>query len=278
LRQGLALYDPQQHHDAAFRYGEDAGVVCHSYAAWTRWYLGYPNQGLVRNGDARRLAQQSAHPFSLGLAWSFAAVFHQLRHEGRAAQECAEAAITLATDQGFPFWMAFGAILRGWALAQQGQAREGIAQIHQGLTAWRATGAAIAQPYHLTLLAEAHGIMGQPEVGLTVLVEALTLVDQTGEWWSEPELHRLKGALLLQQSADNHAAAQACFQQALALARQQQAKAWELRAALSLSRLWQHQGKRAEARQMLEVIYRWFTEGFDTPDLKEAKTLLEALQ
>ena len=131
------------------------------------------------------LAQQSAHPFSLGFALSCAAVFHQFRREVRAAQERAEAAISLATEQGFPYWMAFGAILRGWALAQQGQAQEGIEQIHQGLRAYRATGAEILRPYFLALLAEAHGTMGQPEAGLTVLTEALTLVDTTGERWYE---------------------------------------------------------------------------------------------
>ena len=127
--QGIALYDPQQHRASAFLYGEDAGVMCRSYAAWTLWYLGYPDQGLARSQEAVTLAQQLAHPFSLSFALSCAAMFHQFRREGRAAQERAEAAISLATEQGFPYWMAHGAILRGWALAQQGQAQEGIEQI-----------------------------------------------------------------------------------------------------------------------------------------------------
>ena len=277
LAQGIALYDPQQHRAAAFRYGEDSGVICHSFAAWALWYLGYPDQGLARIDEAVTLAQQSAHPFSLSFVLSFAAVFHQLRREGRATQERAEAAISLATEQGFPLWVAYSSIPRAWALAHQGQAKEGIAQIHQGLTAWRATGAEIHRPYFLMLLAEAHGTMGQPEAGLTVLAEALTLVDKTGERWYEPELYRLTGALLLQQSADHHAEAQACFYQALDVARGQQAKSFELRAATSLCRLWQQQGKRAEAHELLAPIYGWFTEGFDTADLQEAKALLEEL-
>ena len=210
---------------------------------WTLWYLGYPDQGLARSQEAVTLAQQSAHPFSLSFALGFAAVFHQFRREGHAAQERAEAAIRLATEQGFPLWRAMSSILHGWALAQQGQARKGSSRSHQGLTAHRATGAELTRPYFLALLAEAYGTIGQPEAGLTVLAEALTLVDKTGERWYEPEIHRLKGALLLQQSSANHDEAQACFHHALDIARRQQARSLELRAATSLSRLWQQQGK-----------------------------------
>jgi predicted ATPase len=149
--------------------------------------------------------------------------------------------------------------------------------MHQGLIAFRATGAKLHGPYFLALLAEAHGIMGQPAAGLTVLAEALALVDKTGEHLYEPELYRLKGVLLLQQSPDNHTEAHACFQHALEIARAQQAKSLELRAATSLARLWQQQGKRAEAYQLLAEVYGWFTEGFDTADLQEAKALLHEL-
>jgi predicted ATPase len=277
LAQGIALHDSQQHRAAAFRYGEDSGVICHSFAAWALWYLGYPDQGLARIDAAVTLAQQSAHPLSLSFVLSFAAVFHQLRREGRATQERAEAAISLTTEQGFPLWVAYSSILRAWALAHQGRAKEGIEQLHQGLTAWRATGAEIHRPYFLMLLAEAHGTRGQLEAGLTVLAKALTLVDKTGERWYEPELYRLTGALLVQQSADHHAAAQTCFYQALDVARGRQAKSFELRAATSLCRLWQQQGRRDEARVLLAPIYGWFTEGFDTADLREAKALLEEL-
>jgi predicted ATPase/class 3 adenylate cyclase/DNA-binding winged helix-turn-helix (wHTH) protein len=273
----IALYDPQQHRAYAFLYGEDNGVVCRSHDSCALWRLGYPDQGLVRTDEAVTLAQQLAHPFSLGFALAIAAMFHQFRRKRPAVQEHAEALISLATEQEFPYWRAFGSILQGWALVYQGQTQEGLAQIQQGLTAWRATGAEVFRPYFLAVLAEAHGIMGQPEAGLTVLTEALTLVDKTGERWYEPELHRLKGELLLQQFADHHAEAQACFQQALDVARSLQAKSLELRAATSLARLWQQEGNHYEAYELLAEVYGWFTEGFDTADLQEAKALLEEL-
>jgi predicted ATPase len=218
-----------------------------------------------------------AHPFSLGFALSTATMFQQFRREVRVTQERAEAAISVTQEQGFPYFMALTAILRGWALARQGQAQEGIAQINHGLVALRATGAEITRPYCLALLAEAHGTMEQPEAGLTVLTEALTLAETTGERWYEPELYRLKGELLLQQNAANQTEAEACFHHALDIARNQQAKSFELRTATSLARLWQQQGKRQEAHDLLAPVYTWFTEGFDTADLKDAKALLDAL-
>jgi class 3 adenylate cyclase/predicted ATPase len=275
--QGIALYDPQQHRASAFRYGEDPGVICRSYAAWTLWHLGYPDQGLAQSQEALRLAQQSGHPFSLSFVLSYTAQFHQYRHEVRFTHEHAEPAISLATDQGFPQWMTVSAMLRGWALVHQGQAQEGMAQITQGLMTWRTAGSELGRPHFLTLLAEAHHIQGEAAAGLTVLTEALALVDTTGERWYEPELYRLKGALLLQQHGDHQAEAESCFHHALAIARHQQAKSFELRTATSLARLWQQQGKRQEASDLLAPVYGWFTEGFDTPDLQEAKALLEAL-
>jgi predicted ATPase len=277
LTQGMALDDPQQHRASALLYGEDAGVICHSLSAWTLWSLGYPEQGLVRSGEALRLAQQVPHPFSLCHTLSALAQFHQFRREGYAAQECAEASIILAMEQGFPLFTARSAVLRGWALVQQGQTKEGIEQMHQSMQAFRATGAEISRPYFLALLTQVHGTMGQPEAGLAVLTEALTLVDTTGERWYEAELHRLKGEFLLQQSPDHYVEAEACFHHAMAIAQNQAAKSWELRAATSLARLWHQQGKREEARQVLGDIYGWFTEGFDTADLQDAKAMLDAL-
>ena len=275
--QGITLYNTQQHYSSVFLHGEDSGIICRSYAAWTFWSLGYPDQGLARNDEAIALAQQSAHPFSLNSALSVAALCHVLRREVHCTQERAKAAISLAQEQGFPHWMAIGSLLRGWALAHQGQAQGGIEQIHQGVRACRAIGAELARPYFLALLAEAYGIIGQPETGLTALAEALTQADKTRERWYESELHRLKGELLLQQSSDNQAEAESCFHHAIAIAQNQQAKAWELRAATSLARLWQQQGKRADAHALLAPVYGWFTEGFDTADLQEAQALLDAL-
>src|SRR5262249_36672545 len=182
-----------------------------------------------------------------------------------------------ATERGFPYWSTQGTVLQGWARAAQGQRAEGWAQIHQGLVALRATGTEVLRPYFLGLLANECGKMGQAREGLALLDEALALVHKTGERWLEAELHRLNGELLLSLSANNHVEVEGCFHQALAVARHQQAKALELRAATSLSRLWQQQNKRAEAHQLLVEIYGWFTEGFDTADLQEAKALLEEL-
>jgi class 3 adenylate cyclase/predicted ATPase len=275
--QVIPLYDPKQHRTLAFLYGEDVGVYCRSQAAWALWSLGYPDQGLTRSQEAVTLAQQLAHPYNLSFAFICAAMFHQFRRDVRCTQERAEAAMTLAQEQGFPFWMAIGTLLRGWGRVQQGEEQEGIEQINQGLRAHRVTGAELLRSYFLALFAEAYGITGEPHTGLTVLAEALTHVDTTGERWYEPELHRLQGELLLQQSSDNQADAESCYHHALDIARNQQAKSFELRTTTSLARLWQQQGKRQEAYDLLAPIYGWFTEGFDTADLQEAKALLDAL-
>ena len=278
LEQGRALYDPQQHRSHAFLYGgHDPGICCRAHTAWVLWCLGYPDQALQRSHEALTLAQELSHPHSLVRALFFAAALHEFRQEGEAAQERAEATMALSHHQGFASSLARGAVLRGWALAIQGQGVEGVAEIRQALGAYRATGAEQERPHHLALLAEAYGKAGQAEEGLRVLAEALAAVDQTGERWWEAELHRLKGELLLWQAVLNEHQAEACFHQALDIARHQQAKSLELRAATSLSRLWQQQGKCIEARELLAPVYDWFTEGFDTADLQEAKALLDEL-
>jgi predicted ATPase/class 3 adenylate cyclase len=277
LEEGMALYDPRQHRTHAFLYGQNPRVACASDASWVLWLLGYPDHALQRSHEGLTLAQDLLHPFSLAFALSFAAVLHQCRREGQAAQARAEAAISLATDHGFAQWVALGTVVRGWALAEQGQRTEGIAVMRQGLAAWRAIGAELHRSYYLALLAEAYGEVGQPEEGLRVLVDALSHVDRTGERYYEAELHRLQGRLLLALSRDHQAEAESCFQHALTIARRQHAKSWELRAAMSLSRLWQSQSKWPAAQQLLDEVYGWFTEGFDTADLQEAKVLLEEL-
>jgi predicted ATPase len=219
-----------------------------------------------------------SHFHSLALALTWAIYLHQARGELHAVQERVEALGALAAEQGFPYWLALGTILEGWALSQQRQAVAGIAQIHQGLAAYRATGAELFRTYWLALLAEAYGTAGQVQEGLLVLEEALALVDTNGERYWEAELYRRKGELLLQSGVwDAAQGAAACFQQALTVARRQHAKALELRAALSLSRLWHHQGKRDAVYQLLATVYGWFTEGFTTADLQDARTLLDAL-
>ena len=274
----MTLYDPEQHRSLASLYGQDQGVSCRSWAALALWCLGYPDQALQQSHEALTLAQELAHPFSLAYAMCFAGMFCQLRREVQAAQERATAEIALCTEQGFALYLARGTILRGWTLAEQGQGEEGRAQMHQGMAAYQATGSEVFRPYYLAFLAEAYGKAGQAEEGLTMLAEALTAVHKTGERLYEAELYRLNGELLMARSAAHHMEAESCFRQALDVARCQQAKSWELRAALSLSRLWQQQGEHAKAQDLLAPIYGWFTEGFDTADLKEAKALLNELQ
>jgi class 3 adenylate cyclase/predicted ATPase len=278
LEQGIRLYDPQQHHALAFRYGNvDPGVGCLAYAGWTLWVQGYPDQALEWVNEALTLAQSLEHPSTLARGLYYTTLLHQLRREWQVVYERAETTITVATAQQVALMLALGPIMRGWAVAMQGQGAEGLTQLRQGLDAYRATGAEFQRPHFLSMLAEVHSLMGQPEAGLTALSEALALVEKTGERYYEAELHRLKGELLLQQAAPDVSHAETCFQQALDIARRQQAKALELRAAMSLGRLWQQQGKQQEAQALLAGVYHWFTEGFDTADLQEAKALLEAL-
>jgi predicted ATPase/class 3 adenylate cyclase len=270
---GLKLYDPQRHHTHARLYsGHDPGVCCRNFAALTLWLLGYPDQAVASSQAALALAQQLAHPVSVTIARYWAAVLHHFRREAPQTQTHAEAAMTIATAQGFAQLLARAMPLRGWALAAGGHGEEGIMQIQQGIVASRAMGAARDQPYHLTLLAEASARMGETAAGLEALV---TLPKSGARWWAA-ELHRLRGELLLQSAAAQPGEAEACFQQALTVARRQQGKSLELRAAMSLARLWQQQGQRAEAYKLLAEVYGWFTEGFATPDLQEAKALLEA--
>jgi predicted ATPase len=294
LEQCLTLYDSQHHSQVLLYGGIEPGVYGLCYAARVLWQLGYPDQALQKSRAARTLAQERSHPFSVAGARVHAALSHQLRRERPLTQEWAEAGITLAREQGFPLWFGQGTVLQGWTLAEQGQSEEGITQIHQGLATCQAIGAGIFHSYFLALLAEAYGKARQAEEGLAALAEALTVVDTSGERFYEAELYRLKGQLTLQQfqvsgskfQVQNSPAsgvrgpeseAEECFLKAIEIAQRQQAKSLELRAVMSLSRLWQQQGKKAEARRTLSEIYGWFTEGFDTKDLQEAKALLEKL-
>jgi class 3 adenylate cyclase/predicted ATPase len=273
LAQAMAHYTPQQHR-ASLRYGgHDPGWCCRSYAAWTLCVRGYPDQALAQEQEALRLAQELAHPFTLTAALACAARLSQLRREGQAAQAQAEAAMSLASTHGFPVQLAQEKMIRGWALTMQGQEEAGIAQMHAGL----ANGAELYRAYQLLYLADAYGRAGQAAEGLHLLAEARAAIPPGEGRFYEAELSRLEGALLLARSSERQSEAEQCFHQALTVACRQQAKALELRAAMSLSRLWQQQGKCTEARELLAPIYSWFTEGFDTADLQEAKALLEEL-
>jgi len=275
LEQAIALHDPQRHRSHAFLYSLDPGVTSLSRASWTLWMLGYPDQARRRSQETLTWARELAHSHSLSMALYFAAMFHQFCREARAVQELTEATVALATEQGLAQRRTAGTFLRGWALTMQGQREDGLGQMRQGLTTYRATGTVLDLPWYLGVLAEAYGSTGQADAGLAMLAEALAAVDKTDFY--EAPLYGLKGELLLGQTVPDASQAEVCFQQALSIARRQQAKSWELRAAMSLARLWQQQGKRTEAHDLLAPIYGWFTEGFDTADLQEAKALLDVL-
>jgi predicted ATPase len=317
LEQGLALYDPPRHHSLAFLYGQDFRVSCLFWTAFALWHMGYPDQALKKSNEALTLAQDSTHPFSLAIASASTVIVHQLRREEHAAQEQATALIALCSEQGILFFLAWGIIWQGWALAAQGQ-KEEIARIRQGLTASQATGAKNWRSQFLALLAEASGRGGQIEEGLVVLTEALAQVDKTEERYYEAELYRLRGELTLAHEGKRQKSkgksqnsrvetnpqsltpdpqgevereVEGYFLKAIEIARKQQAKSLELRAVMSLVRLRQQQAALPEshitqhetrtnldtARTMLADVYNWFTEGFDTKDLQEAQALLESL-
>jgi class 3 adenylate cyclase/predicted ATPase len=266
------------HYDAR-RGGSQAGFTVQAlgYVAQTLWVLGYPEQALQRQHEARTMLQQWSHPSAMHEALYNASGLHGLRREVQAVHECTAAALALTSEHGSAPMLALLQHQQGWVLAAQGRYEEGIAQMRQGLATLWTMGEAVGRPRLLALLAEAYGKSGQAEEGLRLLAEALALMDNTGERQEAAEVHRLKGELLLWQAIPDAPQAEACLQQALAIARCQQAKSWELRAATSLGRLWQRQGKRTEARELLAPTYGWFTEGFDTADLQEAKVLLDAL-
>jgi predicted ATPase len=270
----------RQHLEAAI--AQEPGGFWHLYAATALWFLGYLEQAVARLHEALALVHEvtvipRSQSYSLAYAAVWAALANQLRRDVPAVYEQAEVAVALTTEHGFPMWGAMGTSLRGWARAMQGQGEEGLAQIRQGIAAVSATGAAVFIPYLCTLVADVADHLGRTEDALQALAEAHTLVEQQEERWWEAEVCRLRGVLLLRQPGTSQADAETWLQRALDVARRQEAKSLELRAASSLTRLWQSQGKRDEARELLEPVYNWFTEGFDTADLIDAKALLDEL-
>ncbi len=284
LEQAITLYNPQQHGlEVSVDSGADRGVTALAHLGLTLWLLGYPDQALRRCEEAIVLAKGLSHPYSIAFALVFAAWLHQYRREGHLAQERVRAALKLSEEQGFALLGAFGVILEGWAMTEQGDTEAGITQILDGLANFRATGAELGLLHFLALLAEAHGKVGQFEEGLAVLTGALVAVKETGERFYEAELYRLQGDLLVNQAvhaggpADLFVQAETSFRRAIDIATQQQATSPELRATMSLSRLYQQQGQIDNACQILNLVYNKFTEGFDTVDLTEANALLETM-
>ncbi|MGY2487947.1 adenylate/guanylate cyclase domain-containing protein [Cupriavidus sp. CP313] len=283
LEQAMALYDPRQHRSHGFIYGLEPGVQGLALIAMDLWLLGYPDQAWARSQEALNLIQTPAHPSDSADALLAAAEVRLLRGEVQPAQDLAQALVALATDYGLPYGLACGTILSGSALAANGHVEEGIDLIQKGLSAYRATGAELLRTHFLALLAETCARAGQVEAGLAAVAEALATVERTEERMHEAELHRIKGKLTLLgagrvgEANEDAREAEACFQRAIAIASRQDARSPELRAVVALSRLWQQQGRHAEARSLLYETYGWFSEGFDTVDLREARALLVKL-
>jgi len=280
MEQGFALYDPQKHKHHAFLYGgHDPGVCCGYHAAEVLWLLGYPDHALRKSRDALALTRELSHPSTTVSALFFTAWFHHHRGEWLTVRAQIEEGTALAAEHGFSRWLAQGTFLQGWLHVEQRQQEEAsIAQMFKVLATDRARAVSGRWvTYYAALLAEAYRKAGQNPAGLAVVDEALCTAQRTDCRYYEAELHRIKGEILLTQPVADEQQAEACFQNALRTARDQSAKSLELRAAMSLSRLWQRQGKKEEARQLLAEIYDWFTEGFDTADLKQAKALLQEL-
>ena len=277
LEHGIALYRPQRYVPSAYFFGHHPFLHNLGSLALVLWVLGEPERAVQHGAQMLSFAHELSHPFSFAFALSLQALLHHLRRETSLVQDQAATLVTVSTEHGFPFRVAWGNMLLGWAMVERGAGQAGMTRIEEGITAYRATGAKTLSAVWLGLCAEAYGTLGQREEGLAVLIEALRAVEETGEHFYEAELYRLQGELLLSQSQDNQAEAKTYFQHAISIAQSQQAKSWELRAATSLARLWQQQGKRQEAHDLLTPVYNWFTEGFDTADLKDAKALLDEL-
>jgi predicted ATPase len=270
----LDLYDPRQHATNAWLYGQDPAIVGRGYAAVTLWCLGYPDRGSAKAREALDPALAPNHAFSRLFAEILICWLYQFQGNIEQTQRHAEEAIALGADLRAAFWLAGGSVMRGWALAAQGEFKAGLGLIQSGLAQHRATGAVLITPYYLALLASTYERAGQLEEAIGTLDQALAIVRQTGESWYEAELHRLRGDLALSRTTADEELAETNFCQAIEIARQQSAKSWELRATISRARLLNKHGKRAEARQRLQATYDWFTEGFETPDLRQAKGLL----
>ena len=274
--QALSLYDPTEHRRLAKLFGHDNKVAILTYRSRDLWLLGYPDQALTDIDRALADAREIGFSPSLMLALTYASSNYRSCGKYDAANAFADELIALAEEKSAAIWQAFGMINKGYAMVARGKASEAVPLLTSAVMAWRSTGATI--PSSLSFLARCHSQLGQFEEALRCIGEAISAVDTTKERWWEGDIHRVAGEIWLASCfALKHAKAEACFERSLAIARQQQAKSWELRASMSLARLWRDQGKVGEARELLAPVYGWFTEGFDTRDLKEAKALLEKL-
>jgi predicted ATPase len=253
---------------------QDPAVTAGSSRAATLWLLGFPDQSLKAIDEAVTLAESLAHPFSLAMALYFGAMIHQFRREDATTLARAEALASVATEGGFAWWAGASMIWRAWVRAEPGQSHDTVAEIRRGLAIERSSGTLLSQPYGMALLGDTCGRLGLVEEGLDALAEALDVAGRSEERMYEAEMHRLRAELLVKQ--DRHDEARTCLDEALRVARAQEAKSLELRAAMSLARLEERYGKPEKARRQLAETYAWFTEGLDTADLRDARALLDA--
>jgi predicted ATPase len=275
---GLHVYAPYDHTPPRDFGGQDPRMFTRAWLANALSILGYPDQAKRWSDASMALAYELEHPFNLMNAFTYRAGFHRRRQEFEDAEAAEERVRAIAAEHGFAQHTAVGTIFRGIRCIQHGQLEAGKALVHRGMTAYRATGAVVRSPMYCVLLAEVFRDARQVDAGLSMIAEEFNHSERTGERWYEAELYRLKGELLLQQAPDNSGEAETCFHHALDVARAQQAKFLELRAATNLARLRQAQGKRQEAYELLAPVYGWFTEGFETADLQDANALLEELR
>jgi predicted ATPase len=276
LEEVLALYDPISHRSLVYQAGIHPHVSSQGYLGIVFFCLGFPDQALAWSKAAIADARRLGHAPSLAGSLGFSVMLLSLAGENAALEERADQLVAVATEQGFPFWGAQGTIYRGWVKVNNGDVTEGISLLRSGSAAFRGTGAEVWMPSHVALLSRACEIAGQFEEALSLLDDALQIAERTRERWFAAELNRHKGQLLLRQGHSD--AAEDLYLKALSIAEEQEAKLWELRAAASLAQLWRDQGRHIEARDLLAPVYGWFSEGFDTPDLKAAKALLADLE
>ena len=273
-----SLYRPEEHRDFMLRYySHDSGVSALLYLSWALWHRGYPDQSATPADRALEFSRQFGQAFTLAYAlWHIAAkavLLRQIDEAGACANEC----VTLADERGLPVWAAYGRIVQGWVAAHQGDTKMGISLISEGLARAEATGSRNCYPLYMALLTEALALAGKTEEGLVSIGDGLSRSATSGEKGWDAELYRLRGELTGRLPYPDPARAEESFRTALAIAREQGTRGYELRAATNLSRLWAEQGRRGEARDLLAPVYGWFTEGFETPDLKDARRLLDEL-
>lgn len=275
-KQGVDLYDPAQHGELAFVYGADPAVVSRLYSAKALWMLGYPTQAQEEMGAALSHTTELSHGHTQAFALCYQATLHQYCQDAHSAYETAETAVKVASEHGIRQWLAWGTIVLGWALAILHKQKEGIARIQEGLDNWREKELFCVR-YFLYLKAEVLATLGRLDEGIETLDGAIKISDEGSQRFYLAELYRLKGDLLLKQSIDQYTNATACYKKALNVARDQEAKSLELRTIISLNRIGTKRGREKDTRKDLKKVYGWFSEGFDTRDLHEAKTLADRL-